>query len=124
MSKSQAQIENEQEVRRIMKERGYTPSNSLFDDTKPKEQKTKHGSSFKIFISLFAIIGLSIGGIFVFRNIEEKRLYQLNTCIYQTTESDNETSENDDYYTKKMAKYETQIQCYEKHGGRRKDSRN
>lgn len=98
MSKSEAQIKNEEEVRRIIKERNY----DFWDEPtkQPKKSKKQHIlSGIVIAVLVTFIIGFSVS-IFISKKREETEAL-LNDCI--------------SYTWNKPDTYAEQIECYEKY---------
>lgn len=81
--KSEAQIRNEEEVRRILEKRGYSSS-----DSKKQARKTfSEGFPFGTFIKAFLIISLLVGGwIFLQNSSFEKKQ---NASFNETTPTKN-----------------------------------
>lgn len=125
-NKSDAQIKNEEEVRRIMEERGYSPASN-----KKKVRKTfGNNFSFKPFIAGFLAIGLLIGGgILLQNNPFENR--QDNSSANENASSKNDeelaefqaclgsidTSEialdDAEFWNKHISRYEQTLSCYD-----------
>ena len=126
MSKTEAQIRNEEEVRRIMKERGYSSVSN-----KKKVRKTfGNNFSFKPFIIGFLVTGLLIGGgIKLHNNPFENR--QDTSSVNDITSSKNDkelaefqaclgsidTSEialdDMEFWSKHISRYEQTLSCYD-----------
>lgn len=124
--KTEAQIKNEEEVRRIMEERGYSPASNK------KKVRKAFGSnfSFKPFIVGFLAIGLLIGGGVLLQNnpFENK---QDNSSANENTSSKNDeelaefqaclrsidTSEialdDAEFWNKHISRYEQTLSCYD-----------
>ena len=126
--KTEAQIKNEEEVRRIMEERGYSPASSK------KQIKKTFGNDFSIkpFIIGLLIIGLSIGGFVAFGNnffIDKQtdnptyeniafegdgELADFQACLEAIDASEIALDDND-FWNKHISRYEQTISCYDKY---------
>lgn len=128
MPKAEAQIRNEEEVRRIMEERGYSSISSK------KKVKKAFGNNFpfKPFIVGFLVIGFLVsGGILLQNNLFGNE--QRDSSIDEATSSKNneelaefqaclgaiDTSEialdDVEFWNKYISRYEQTLSCYDNH---------
>ena len=128
--KSEAQIKNEEEVKRILKERGYNSTSSK------KQVSITFGDSFSIapFIVLASVIAISIGVWLLFQsNVSE--MNQNKTKASDTSDSDSELSreymnfnyclsavdsseislDDANFWDKYIERYKQTISCYDKY---------
>lgn len=126
--KSEAQIKNETEVRRIMEERGYSSASSK------KQVKKAFGRSFSfkpLIVFVFAI-GIIIGGWLFLQNNpfwheqndnlfdkeavaeQSEELTAFRACIGAVDTSEIALSDNE-FWNKYIERYEQQLACYEKY---------
>lgn len=126
MPKTEAQIKNEEEVRRIMEERGYSSASS-----KKKVKKTFGNSfPFRPFIVGFLVIGFFVGGGILLQNktfedeqddnsIEEATSLKKNEELaeFQTCLRDIDASEialdDVEFWNKHISRYEQMLSCYD-----------
>lgn len=129
MSKSPAQLKNEAEVRRIMEERGYSPTSSK------KKAKKSFGSSFS-FLPLIVgiiIVGLLVGGGWVFLQNNPfdtqqddnqptdavvtdsgTELTDFRSCLSAVDMSEIALDDSE-FWMKYIDRYEQTIACYDKY---------
>ena len=125
--KSEAQIRNEEEVHRIMMERGY----SSVSNNKNKDKKTfSNNFPFKSFIVGFFVIGFLIGGgILLQKNLFKNK--QNDIPINKTTSSENDEEltkfqacleaidasevalDDTEFWNKHIDRYEQILSCYD-----------
>lgn len=126
MSKTEAQIRNEEEVRRIMEERGYSSASSK------KKVKKAFGNSFpfKPFIVGFLVVGLLIGGGILLQNNpfenkqddnsinevasskSDKELAEFQACLGSIDTSEIALDDME-FWSKHISRYEQAISCYD-----------
>ena len=128
MPKTEAQIRNEEEVRRIMEERGYSPASNK------KKVRNTFGSnfSFKPFIVGFLAIGLLIGGgVLLQNNPFESRQNNSSANEKASSKNDEELAEfqaclgaidtseialdDAEFWNKHISRYEQTLSCYDNH---------
>ena len=112
MSKTEAQVKNEKEVRRIMEERGY---DSFWGEE--AEKKSDPAKAKRIIIGLvFVLIPIiGIGSVFVnlyLNNQKEQTKEALHTCLKETEQIYSATAEAG---ASEVGMYSSQIECHEKY---------
>ena len=129
MPKTEAQIRNEEEVRRIMEERGYSPASN-----KKKVRKTfGNNFPFKPFISGFLIIGFLITGGIILQNnplnnnnneqdsnsigentpsVSDRELEEFQACLGSIDTSEINLDDVE-FWNKHISRYEQILSCYD-----------
>lgn len=126
MPKTEAQIKNEEEVRRIMEERGYSSASN-----KKKVKKTfGNNFPFKPFIAGFLVVGLLIGGGILLQNNpfenkqddnpinevayskSDKELAEFQACLGAIDASEIALDDME-FWSKHISRYEQAISCYD-----------
>lgn len=113
MSKSEAQIKNEAEVRRIMKERSY----EFWDEPKKSKKKTPKRKGLVITCSIIILLLVSVGGVFFAKfyieKMETETKEQLSSCLKEAEQIYYNTS--DVTGASPSTLYSSQIECHEKY---------
>ena len=112
MRKNEAQIKNEKEVRRIMKERGYDSFWGEEAGKKSDPTKAKKTIIGLVFV-LIPIIG--IGSVFInmyLNNQKEQTKEALHTCLKEAEQIYSATAEAG---ASEVGMYSSQIECHEKY---------
>ena len=119
VGKNEAQIRNEEEVRRILKERGYSSKESK------KHVAETFGFNFKPIAITLLVSGLIIGSWFflesnlfgqsrnssTFNN--SKELNDFNNCL-ESIESTDIAVDDPEFWNKYITRYELTISCYDR----------
>ncbi|MGI6612432.1 MAG: hypothetical protein ACOX0Z_02570 [Candidatus Nanosyncoccaceae bacterium] len=126
--KSEAQIRNEEEVRRILEQRGYSTTASK----KQTKKVLSNGFPFGIFFKSFLAVGLLVGGWMLLQNnsFENKQSDGFSSEAMSAKSSEEltgfrdclmaiDTSEialdDSEFWSKYVSRYEQTISCYDKY---------